>query len=256
VFDGGVLPPRSAPRRAAGTPPSGASTWCSPNLIPGGAGRNLGADHAAELLRRVPARDATAKTLRALAAGLVGEVRQLDRRIAKAATDIQTAVSASATTLTDVPGLGALTAGKILAHLGDVDRFRSASPATPAPPRSRCPPARGPPPTFPRRRSPAELLPARHRHHPSPPRHPRQGLLPQETIHRNAVHGCGTFPNALSAAPREQRRARWPDKQAAEGAPKSKADHARRMHTSGESVSTTAATLGVSRATAYRVVAE
>ena len=111
------------------------------NLIAGGAGRNLGADHAAELLRRVRARDAAAKTPRALAADLVDEVRQLDRRIAKAAGDIQTAVTASATTLTDVPGLGALTASKIHAHLGDIDRSRSASPATPAPPRSRCPPA-------------------------------------------------------------------------------------------------------------------
>jgi hypothetical protein len=36
-------------------------------------------------------------------------------------------VSASATTLTDVDGLGALTAGKILAHVGDVDRSRSAA---------------------------------------------------------------------------------------------------------------------------------
>jgi transposase len=32
-------------------------------------------------------------------------------------------VSASATTLTDMHGLGALTVGKILAHVGDVDRF-------------------------------------------------------------------------------------------------------------------------------------
>ncbi|MGZ3342919.1 MAG: helix-turn-helix domain-containing protein [Reyranella sp.] len=37
---------------------------------------------------------------------------------------------------------------------------------------------------------------------------------------------------------------------------KSKAALARRMHTSGEPVSTIAATLGVSRATVYRVLAE
>jgi transposase len=58
---------------------------------------------------------------------LISEVRQLDRRIAKAANDIQTAVTASGTTLTDVHGLGILTAGKILARVGDVHRFRSAA---------------------------------------------------------------------------------------------------------------------------------
>jgi transposase len=97
------------------------------NLIPGGAGRNLGADHAAELLRSVRPRDAAAKTLRALAVDLVSEVRQLDRRITKAATDIETVVSASGTTLTDLHGIGALTAGKILGRVGDVARFRSAA---------------------------------------------------------------------------------------------------------------------------------
>jgi transposase len=72
-------------------------------------------------------RDPAAKTLRALAMDLVSEVRQLDRRIAKAANDIQMAVSASGTTLTELHGLGALTAGKILGRIGDVRRFRSAA---------------------------------------------------------------------------------------------------------------------------------
>ncbi len=97
------------------------------NLIPGGAGRNLGAGQAAELLRGVRPRDLAGKTLRALAMDLVSEVRQLDRRITKAATDIETVVNASGTTLTDLHGIGALTAGKILGRVGDVDRFRSAA---------------------------------------------------------------------------------------------------------------------------------
>jgi DNA invertase Pin-like site-specific DNA recombinase len=58
------------------------------------------------------------------------------------------------------------------------------------------------------------------------------------------------------AAAREARRARGQ----AIGRPKaldqSKAARARRIHTSGEPVSTIAATLGVSRATVYRVLAE
>ena len=96
-------------------------------LVPAGGRRHLSADHAAELLRGVRPRDAAAKTLRALAMDLVSEVRQLDRRIAKAANDIQMAVSASDTTLTELHGLGALTAGKILGRVGDVSRFRSAA---------------------------------------------------------------------------------------------------------------------------------
>ena len=43
-------------------------------LVPGGARRELTADHAAELLRGVRPRDEAGKTLRALAADLVGEV--------------------------------------------------------------------------------------------------------------------------------------------------------------------------------------
>jgi transposase len=94
-------------------------------LVPAGARRHLSADHAADLVRGVPPRDAAAKTLRALAMDLASQVRQLDRRIELAANDIQMAVSASGTTLTDLPGLGALTAGKILGRVGDVSRFRS-----------------------------------------------------------------------------------------------------------------------------------
>jgi transposase len=97
------------------------------HLVPGGAGRNLGADQAADLLRSVRGRDAAAKTLRALAMDLISEVRQLDRRIAKAANDIETAVTTSGTSLTNVYGADTLTAEKILAHVGDVGRFRSAA---------------------------------------------------------------------------------------------------------------------------------
>jgi transposase len=97
------------------------------NLIPAGADRDLTAERAAELLRGIRPRDAAGRTLRSLAADLVSEIRQLDRRIAKAAADIQTAVSASGTTLTELCGIGALTAGKILGRVGTIDRFRSAA---------------------------------------------------------------------------------------------------------------------------------
>ena len=51
----------------------------------------------------------------------------LHQSSAKAASDIQAAVTDSGTTLTDLCGVGALTAGKILGRVGTIDRFRSAA---------------------------------------------------------------------------------------------------------------------------------
>jgi hypothetical protein len=112
------------------------------HLIPAGAKRDLTADQASELLRRIRPRDTAGKTLRGLAADLVTEIRHLDRRIAKAAADIQTAVTASGTTLTELCGIGALTAGTILGRVGTIDRFRSAAAFATytGTPRSTCPP--------------------------------------------------------------------------------------------------------------------
>ena len=54
-------------------------------------------------------------------------MRHLDRRIAKAASDIEAAVEASGTTLTELCGIGTLNAAKILARVGSIHRFRSAA---------------------------------------------------------------------------------------------------------------------------------
>ncbi len=94
-------------------------------LLPGGAPRQLDADTAARLLSTVRPRASGPATLRRLAAELIGEIRHLDRRIATAATRISDAVTASGTTLTQLRGIGDLTAGKILGRVGDITRFRS-----------------------------------------------------------------------------------------------------------------------------------
>jgi transposase len=96
------------------------------HLTPAGAPRGLTADHAAEILRQIRPRESAVKTLRSLAVDLVAEVRHLDRRIAKAATDIAAAVDASGSTLTELSGIGTLNAAKIIARVGTIDRFRSA----------------------------------------------------------------------------------------------------------------------------------
>lgn len=97
------------------------------HLIPAGASRGLSADRAAEMLKRIRPRDVAGRTLRSLAADLVAEVRQLDRRIDKAARDIEAAVAESGSSLTQLCGIAALNAGKILARVGSVHRFRSAA---------------------------------------------------------------------------------------------------------------------------------
>ena len=58
------------------------------HLTPAGAPRGLTAARAADILRQIRPRDHAAKTLRSLAVDLVTEIRQLDRRIAKAASQI------------------------------------------------------------------------------------------------------------------------------------------------------------------------
>ena len=181
-------------------------------LVPAGAQRHLSADHAAELLRGVRPRDPAANTLRALAMDLVSEVRQLDRRIAKAANDIQMAVRASGATLTELHGLGALTAGKILGRVGDVRRFRSAAAFASYTGTAPIEVLRGgAPPAFPRWRSPTQLLPARHGHRPSPPHYLRKGLLPAETIRgqeSQRSHALPETPPVRHRVPTADRRRR------------------------------------------------
>ena len=163
--------------------------------------RDLTAERAAELLRGIRPRDAAGKTLRGLAADLVAEIRQLDRRIAKAAADIQTAVTDSGTTLTELCGIGALTAGKILGRVGTIDRFRSAAAFAYL---HRHRPDRGvfrrccPPSAFARRRPPTQPLPARHGPYPDPAGHPGQGLLPAEANRRQGPQGSDAMPQTTA----------------------------------------------------------
>jgi transposase len=96
-------------------------------LIPAGAPTALNADTAAGLLRTVRPRTPLLRTLRALASDLITEIRRLDRRITATATEITTAVQDSGSTLTQLHGIGNLLAGKILARVGDINRFRSAA---------------------------------------------------------------------------------------------------------------------------------
>lgn len=94
-------------------------------LTPTGLPRRLTAELAAEQLRHVRPRDQLRSTLRQVAVELLGEMRRLDRRIAKATSAISAAVTASQTGLTAIHGVGDLVAAKILAHTSTITRFRS-----------------------------------------------------------------------------------------------------------------------------------
>lgn len=96
-------------------------------LIDGGAPTQLTVQDAALLLRRVRPTSPSQTMVRTVAVDLVGEVRRLDTRIVAADKQIATAVAGTGTTLTDLYGIGPVVAGKILAHVGTVQRFDSAA---------------------------------------------------------------------------------------------------------------------------------
>ena len=167
------------------------------NLIPAGAGRDVSADQAAELLAGIRPRDAAGRTLRSLAADLVSEIRQLDRRIIKATSDIQAAVNESGTALTELCGIGALTAGKILGRVGTIGRFRSAAAFATYTGTAPIDVSSGD--TVRHRLSRAgdrqlNLCPHVNGPQPNPAGHPGQGLLPTQTHRGQRSQGSDAMP--------------------------------------------------------------
>jgi transposase len=95
------------------------------DLRPGGAHRDLSACRAAALLRRLRPITSIDAERKRIARELLADVRRLDRQITAASQAIRTAVCDHATTLTEVFGLGAILAAKILGHAGDITRSPS-----------------------------------------------------------------------------------------------------------------------------------
>ncbi len=95
-------------------------------LVPGGLTRRLSAKRAGQMLARIRPVTAVEVQRKQLAADLLADVRRLDRDIAATKARIRTAVAASATTVTDVYGVGPVVAALLIGHTGDVRRFPSA----------------------------------------------------------------------------------------------------------------------------------
>ena len=56
---------------------------------------------------------------------LLGDIRRLDEQLKASHTRIRTAVAASATTLTDIFGVGPIIAAMLIGYTGDIDRFEN-----------------------------------------------------------------------------------------------------------------------------------
>jgi transposase len=94
-------------------------------LTPGGMSRELSAAKAASVLARVRPRDEVGKIRRALAAQHLADVRGLDRQLKTVRTQIAEFVEDNGTGLTALFGVGPVIAGRILAEVGDVSRFKT-----------------------------------------------------------------------------------------------------------------------------------
>ena len=96
-------------------------------LVASGAQRHLSTAKARELLATVRPRDVAGKARRQLAVDLVDDVAVFERKIKAVDARITEAVAASGTHLTDIVGVGPVTAAAILGEVGDVARFATAN---------------------------------------------------------------------------------------------------------------------------------
>jgi transposase len=96
-------------------------------LLPGGAPRDLSASKAAELLNTVHPAGTAERTRHHLATDLVAEVRSWDAKLKDNAKAMAELVAQSASTLTNTPGIGAITAARLIGRTGRPSRFANAS---------------------------------------------------------------------------------------------------------------------------------
>nr|WP_211659251.1 transposase [Phytoactinopolyspora halophila] len=150
-------------------------------LIPGTAKKDITAGQAKAMLASVRPRDVVGKTRRRIAADELADLIAVEKKIKTLTKNLNAMVEASGSTLTTLPGVGAIVAARVLAEVGDVTRFANRNRFRLL---DRHRPAGGllwrasPPPAL-ARRQPADESHAAHRSHdPDPARHIRPRLLP------------------------------------------------------------------------------
>lgn len=92
-------------------------------LTPGKAKKDITTLQAKEILSHVRPRDAVGKTRRRIAAEEVANLAVLDKRIKLLVREIKGQIKERGSNLMDIPGVGPIVAGRILADVGDVSRF-------------------------------------------------------------------------------------------------------------------------------------
>jgi transposase len=93
------------------------------DLHPGGAEVRLATTDAAALLAKIRPVTAADHQRKQIAREVVRDLKRLETSIKELETQLRAAVSASDSTLTQIQGIGFLTAAKILALTGDIRRF-------------------------------------------------------------------------------------------------------------------------------------
>ena len=92
-------------------------------LIPGTAKRDITALQAKARLASVRPRDLAGKTRRRIAADELADLIAVEKKIKTLTKDLNSMVAASGSSLTSLPGVGAIVAARVLAEVGDVTRF-------------------------------------------------------------------------------------------------------------------------------------
>jgi transposase len=92
-------------------------------LIPGGAGKDLTATKAKQLLATVKPRSLVGKTTRRMAVEEVADLVATDTKLKTLTKELRVAVQARGSHLMDLHGIGPAGAARILADVGDIARF-------------------------------------------------------------------------------------------------------------------------------------
>jgi transposase len=92
-------------------------------LLPGQAKRDITTGQAKTMLASVRPRDIAGRTRRRIAAEELAELIAVEAKIKKATAELKAMVLARGSTLMDIQGVGPVVAARILADVGDVERF-------------------------------------------------------------------------------------------------------------------------------------
>ena len=92
-------------------------------LRPGGIATKTTPRRAIELLESLPVTDEVTRTKVLIAGELLDDIARLDAILKTSKTRIETAVTASGTSMCDIVGIGPICAATIIGYTGDIERF-------------------------------------------------------------------------------------------------------------------------------------